>query len=1151
MPSKLIAARRQYLQRRVHGALQALTLLFAGAIVSPVPASTTAACVGLSHARPLGEWELTLRSDHSATLTLALPKNRAIALEVIEAGMDVTLEVTPAAGTKIEADNPVRRSGVQRALVHTGGSGAVGVVVRAKVHGGVGSKVQVRAIDAQAPELAAACRAVLEHIAVADSAYAAAQKITNGQAGATSASAPELYRLASRNYELAFRQLDPGAELPLRAQLAHALAAVSYQDLKQWQEGAQWSLDAAALFADAHDAYARARAQALQAAAWMELAALPRPGTATEVNRLDSDALLHRAEDLLGAVARFHEHRGEFLDAALQRNNIGLASYYDGAFGAAFRAYGQALDHYQKVGYRYGLAQVTQNMALADSDLGRSAAALADYQRALQLISVEESPRLYADVLNNCGLSNAAAGHLDVALQQHAQALELGRRIQSRPLQARSLFGIGLVYEEVGDRDQASEFLREALDLWGADGDGRNRVGALRVLASVEAARGNLEESVRLEHDALSMATEPVTRARLLVQMADGESRLQRISAANEDLALAAQVAAPAGPISHAVVDLGHGLLELRQGHLIQARRYSRRALSIDRALGLNAHTFDALVALARIEIAAGREDAALGYLDQGLALSEVIRVAASNPELRASSMQSLRAAYELEVDIWAHRAAQARAAGDEAGVDRAARAALEITERSRARAMQDISLADYAAAPAATLAPLLARKSGLIRDIAAHEDKLQDTDAPASARAVVLRRDVGHLREQLALVDTRLAALGQTPQVQHAAASLDLGRIPADTAVVAYWVGETHAYAWVATRSALHLTDLGASAPVRASAEAVHAKFNDLNLAGSERLGADADLGALALQPVLPGLPADIRRLVIIPDGPLQYVSFAVLPTRSNDRGSFLVARYELAYGASLESLLQKSAAGSGTDDSMLLVDDAVYGSDDPRSSQHVGVKLRGPAPEPLRLRSALNGTSLQRLPATAEEGAAIVGAASPIPVDHLEGFAATRDAVLNRPLERYRYIHFAVHAMTDAQIPQLSSLIMSTHDPSGRPIEDHVWAGDLMTRRFNARTVVLSACNTALGADINGEGLLGLRYVILARGAQSVVASLWSVPDRTTELLMQNFYVRLLREQQRPALALASAMREVLREGPRDPAFWAGFTATVRALN
>jgi CHAT domain-containing protein/tetratricopeptide (TPR) repeat protein len=1114
-----------------------------------VPATS---CAGLSHTQPIEARTLDLGPGGTASITLRLPKNRSVAIEAVESGVDVTLEAAAAAGVTMVADNPVRRSGVQRVLIHSGPSGEVNVTARAKSHGGVGSQLYVRALDAEAADLGEGCRAVLATIAAADSAYAGAQKISSGQVAVSAASAADLYGLARRNYELAFTQLDPRSETPLRAELAHALAAVLYQNLDQFPASAQWAATAAALFGSIRNVYGRARAQALQAASWMDLAEQPDPGTAAEVKRHDSHELLQHAERQLVVLANFHEKRGEFLDSALQWNNDGLASYLEASYEPALRAYSKALTLYEKVGYVYGQAQVTQNMALAEQDLGRVSAALSAYQRALQLLNVTDSPQLYADVLNNCGLSNATAGHLDIALEQHTRALELGKRIQSPGLQARSLFGIALAYNLAGDGGQASEFLHEALDLWDEDNESRSRVGALRLLAGIEAQQGRLEQSVRLEREALRVDSDTVARVRLLVQIADAESLLAQTAAASEDLSLAARIAAQADPVSRAAVDLERGIIEFRQGHLNTARHFARVALQIDRTAGLTARTFDALLALARIETAADRSAMALQYLDQGLDLSEVIRVQDSNPELRATSMQPLRPAFDMEVDLWVQRSAHALAAGDAAGAERAARAGLEVTERARARAMQDIALTDYAGTAATTLAPLVARKSELIHDLAAHEDRLEDDSTQASARASTLRRDISHLREQLAVVDSRLATLGRPERTERGGSPVDPKKVPAGTAIVAYWVGETQTYAWVVSHTALRLVDLGASAALRRSAQAAHTLFADLSTTSSEqRLGADEELSQAVLRPLLAAVPADIRRLVIIPDGPLHYISFAALPLHQDARNSFLIRRYELAYGSSVGSLLRKAAVAGITDDSMLLVDDAVYGSDDPRLPKRGDEPLIASAQVHARLRGALGEVALQRLPSTAEEGAAIVRAASPRSVDHLEGFAATRSAILDRPLERYRYIHFAVHATTDSQIPQLSSLIFSGHDSRGVPIEDHIWAGDLMTRQFNARVVVLSACDTALGPDIGGEGLLGLRYVVLARGAQSVVASLWAVPDRSTELLMQKFYQGLLNGQQRPEAALAAAMRRTLDQGTRDPALWAAFTTTLGALN
>jgi CHAT domain-containing protein len=1117
----------------------------AGAPVAAAP------CSGLSQATRLGHWSLDFLTTSTVSATLALPANRAVLLEAAESGADVTVEVTTNGGAALRADNPIRRSGVQRLLIRTGPDGSATLVARVKGHSGSRSPVYVQAFDAQAAALSNACRAVISAIAGADEAYAKARLISTGRSGAPAGSAADLYALARQKYEWAFNGLSAVTELPLRAELAHAITAVLYQDLEQWRESEQWSQRAAALFKASGNGYGLARSQSLQAAAWIELATAPNAGTATEATRHDSQVLLRRAEVQLDILARFHQARGELFDAGLQRNDIGIALYYGGAYEAAIRAYAQALPAYKKVGYTDGLAQTTQNMAVAEWDLGRVTAALGDYERALHLINVDDSPKLYAAVLNNCGLANRTAGHLDLALLQHAQALELTTRIQAPQRQAESLFGIAMVYSAAGDQGQAAQFLREALGIWAKVAEPRSQVGGLRALALIEAQQGRDAEAIRLERAALQLATDPATRIRLLVQIADSESRLAQVAAASEDLSLASRIATGADPVSRAAVDLERGVLEFRAGHLDSARRFTHAALAADRALGLEAPTFDAIVSAARIEASAGRSAAALRYLDAGLKLSEALRVQALDPELRATSMQPLRPAYDLEVQLWVQRYQQSRAAADEAGAEHAARAALAVTERSRVRAMQDIALANYAGAPAAVLAPLLAHKTELIRDIAAHEYRLEED--PTQSGSAGIQIDISHLREQLALVDSRLAALGgSAAQPDAVETTLTTRPLPADTALVSYWLGAAQSYAWIMTRSAVHLVNLGATDALRGVARNAHAAFGDLSTRSVEdRVHADEELSQLALRPVLSQLPAGIVRLVVIPDGPLHYVSFAALPLRSDARDSYLVRQYELAYGSSIGSLLKSGVIAKPTDNRMLLVADAVYGSDDPRLPGRAGEAGPAAVGESPRLRSALLPTALDRLPATAAEATAIAGVAAQTGLDRLEGFAATRAAVLGEPLERYRYIHFAVHATTDARIPQLSALVFSTYDPKGYPIENRVWAGDLMTRRFNATTVVLSACDTALGTDIGGEGLLGLRYVLLARGAQAVVASLWEVPDRATGTLMQSFYRGLLQEHRRPESALALAMRQSMRAGPRDPAFWAGFTTTVASLN
>jgi len=1130
-------------------------VLLAGAVTAPAqqPAATdsTHPCsIALHPTASLGQWDLEFGPERTATVSLSLPASRGILLEAHEDRAVVAVEVSMGGTAMARAANPVRRRGVVRILLHTDQSGRVTLGIHATVDGGLGRHVMVRAYDAEMPQ-SDTCRAVARALATGDAAIAQARRVSAGQGTPNSGSPTDFYASAHQEYLRAFVALAP-ENVTLRAQVAHTLASLSCKDIEDWQECERWSAQAAELLQLAGDIEGRANAQSLQALAWMELAQVPDAATAADPVRHDSRALAHQGLDRLQRLAALYLSRREPFDAAEQLNLIGLTLYNMGDCRAALIAYGRARKLYEGLGARYRLALVLQNIALVNSDLGRASTALSMFRRARSLVNARESPRLYAWILDNYGLTNRMAGHLDTALALHAQALELTTQTQDSSERGRSLFGIGMVYSAAGDRGLAAAFLQQALDTFTRGGEGRDSVSVLRALAMIAAQDGHHEEAVRLNREALARATGPIVRAHLLAQIADSESLLGRNQAAEDDLALAARIPADEDSVSGALVQLEQGVLDYRTGHMTSARARLQAALATDLAFGLEAAAFDADVTLARVDAATGRTELALTDLDAGLKLSEVLRVQASDPELRATSMQPLRPAFDLKVEFLAAAYQRAVIACDVKGAVQAARAALAVTERSRARAMQDIAVADYTHGNDARVDLLLGQKSQLLRDLAAHEDRLEAGGAPSvtDARVATIRTDIAHLREQLAVLDSQLAILSRStadaPQGPAGAVAVP----PPDVAIISYWLGAADAYAWLQTQSQVRLIDLGSADTLRAAADAAHSAYAGLDgTSMEERLHAGASLSRLVLQPVLAQVPTGVTRLIIVPDGPLHYVSFAALPMRPEADDSFLIGKYEVAYGSSIAKVLSTSERAKPTE-GMLLVADAVYGVDDPRLGR-AGVPHEPLAASLPLMRSGLNMAALERLPATAVEASDIAQIATPLTVDHLDGFGATRDAVLARPLERYRYIHFAVHATTDAEIPQLSSLVLSSYDAGGRQLVNRIWAGDLMGRRFNARTVVLSACDTALGRDIGGEGLFSLRYVVLARGAQSVIASLWDVPDRSTATLMRAFYKGLLRENRRPESALTLAMRQMLLQGPRDPVFWAPFTATIASVH
>jgi len=160
------------------------------------------------------------------------------------------------------------------------------------------------------------------------------------------------------------------------------------------------------------------------------------------------------------------------------------------------------------------------------------------------------------------------------------------------------------------------------------------------------------------------------------------------------------------------------------------------------------------------------------------------------------------------------------------------------------------------------------------------------------------------------------------------------------------------------------------------------------------------------------------------------------------------------------------------------------------------------------------------------------------------LTGFAATRDSALADNLENYRILHFATHSLVNNRYPALTGLWLSTINAQGQRQNGFLQLHDIYGLRLNADLVVLSGCQTGLGEELSGEGLVGLTQGFLYAGSKSVVVSLWSVQDKTTEALMTNFYEAMLKEGMAPADALRHAKLKIYQQSQwRSPYYWSAF--------
>jgi CHAT domain-containing protein len=146
---------------------------------------------------------------------------------------------------------------------------------------------------------------------------------------------------------------------------------------------------------------------------------------------------------------------------------------------------------------------------------------------------------------------------------------------------------------------------------------------------------------------------------------------------------------------------------------------------------------------------------------------------------------------------------------------------------------------------------------------------------------------------------------------------------------------------------------------------------------------------------------------------------------------------------------------------------------------------------------------------------------------------------------LNQYRILHFATHGLLNGERPELSGLVLSMVDGKGEVRDGFLGLHEIYNLRLNADLVVLSGCQTALGKDIRGEGLIGLTRGFMYAGTSRVIASLWGVDDRATAELMKRVYRGILGKQMSPAAALRPAQTELQAErGWQAPYYWAAFT-------
>jgi CHAT domain-containing protein len=464
--------------------------------------------------------------------------------------------------------------------------------------------------------------------------------------------------------------------------------------------------------------------------------------------------------------------------------------------------------------------------------------------------------------------------------------------------------------------------------------------------------------------------------------------------------------------------------------------------------------------------------------------------------------------------------------------------AGLLASERGRAQALLD-AITEHARMSAAP-PDLLSRQREIQRKLNWLSLRLA---SGAEAEEAGLRRQVQLLLAENQETEARLRQAAAPGALDRQALSLAHLRaaLPDDCALVEYHLGTRRSYLWMLDHQQLRVFPLPRRAAVEAQVSRAAGLFGNIlerRRSPSQQQSFEAamrDLSATLLGPLQGNkLPPCV---VVAPDGPLHSAPFAAL--REPSGGQPLGLSRELIQIPAAAYLVKgkEPRPVSRFPKAILAIADPVFSRDDPRVTRKSGNRRQPDAPDLARLPFADELNTITRLLPDSRRRI-------------LRGFEATPDALRNARLADYGILHFSTHALIDNEIPEMSRIALSLVDSEGNAANGFLEPYELAQWRLEGSTVALSACETALGKQVLGEGMAGLASSLFYAGAARLIATLAKVDDEASSEFFGEVYSRLLAPQPvRLETALALARRR-LSQSPRwaDPYYWASFVLMGR---
>jgi len=812
--------------------------------------------------------------------------------------------------------------------------------------------------------------------------------------------------------------------------------------------------------------------------------------------------------------------------------------------------------------------------------------------RAQDLAPGYSDPTYLGEVLNNIGFTYDRLGEIGKAENYYEQALSHWQdpKIKNVQQEARTRINLGALYYVIGNYEEAIGHFRYIKERIGSAAQPDILYLAEMDLGRVSLARKEFDQALTHFNTAMQMFDNDLEKKReslnsIAITLSDSGRVDEALKIVRELEPLYDQQ--PDNKRAQALRYNTLGGVLFDKGDYEHALDNLNRSLSIGAEINDPELVFKVLSNVARAQSALDRLPDARRSLEKAIALNDQFRLRVDAPSLRQTYFAAYHVVYEAYIDVLM----RLHSKYPSAGLDKLA---LEQADQARARSLLDSLVEAKVSVDNRIPQGLLER-----RRIAQEQlDEAMFARAKLSAAKHTDREAVAAdflYQENLRNYNTVIAEIRDAnpdfynlvkpeiltvEQIRH-----DV--LDDETAIIEYAVGTDRSYVWAITRKdfvceqlpgreALQrlVTDLRDILTARACQklnEAPDEKERRIRSADQEYPKISYKASRLLLGPVAPVIRN--KRLAIVPDGPLHLIPFGALPdpespepragaikVRTGSRSFLpLFVNHEIVSLPSANTLIKLRETADlreRASKTLAVIADPVSDIDDGRLrrvlksrtlaelrvNQSVAVTRlpqlsRGLDCDPLVLRFA-------RLKGFEEEGNAILSLVAPSRRKRSFGFNANKAAL--KRLGNYRFIHIAAHGYVPDKANEQGGVVLSQFDRRGNVLDRFLRLSDVYSLRLRPDLVTLSACDSGLGKDVQGEGIVSLARGFMYAGTPRVAVTLWKVEDEPTKQLMVKFYKLLLKT--RRGVWAATALREAQKylwesESYNEPFFWGAF--------